>query len=61
MASFGNVTDLYFGGDLESGIPLSGQVVGRIDAIRPVAEIIHSCAAGCEETLARLSARYVTG
>jgi enoyl-[acyl-carrier protein] reductase II len=61
MASFGDVQRLYFGGDLESGIALGGQVAGRIDAVRPVAEIIRSCAAGCEETLAGLSSRYVTG
>jgi len=61
MAAFGNVSDLYFGGDLEAGIALSGQVAGRIHAGRPVADIIRSCAAGCESTLSELSARYVTG
>src|SRR5262245_3428771 len=40
MAEFGRALDLYFGGDMEAAIPLSGQVAGRIDAIRPVAEII---------------------
>jgi enoyl-[acyl-carrier protein] reductase II len=60
MASFGNVSDLYFGGDLEAGIALSGQVAGRIHGGRPVADIIHACASGCASTLAGLSARYVT-
>jgi enoyl-[acyl-carrier protein] reductase II len=60
MASFGNVADLYFGGDLEAGIALGGQVAGRIDAIRPVADIVRSCADGCEATLAELTARYGT-
>ena len=60
MASFGNVSDLYFGGDLEAGIALGGQVAGRIDAVRPVSEIIGSCVEGCEARLAGLSARYVT-
>ena len=59
MAAFGNVQDLYFGGDLESGIALSGQVAGRIQERRPVADIIRDCAEGCEATLAALSARYV--
>jgi enoyl-[acyl-carrier protein] reductase II len=59
MAAFGNVADLYFGGDLEAGIALGGQVAGRIDAVRPVADIIRSCAQGCEDTLAGLSARYL--
>ena len=40
MAEFGSAQDLYFGGDMEAAIPLSGQVCGRIDAVRPVAEII---------------------
>ena len=58
MGSFGNVRDLYFGGDLESGIALSGQVAGRISASRPVAEVIRDCVNGCEATLADLAARY---
>ena len=40
MTEFGRALDLYFGGDMEAAIPLSGQVAGRIDAVRPVAEII---------------------
>jgi enoyl-[acyl-carrier protein] reductase II len=58
MIAFGNVQDLYFGGDLESGIALSGQVAGRITQSRPVAAIIGDCATGCEATLAELSKRY---
>ena len=38
--SMANPADLYFGGDMEAAIALSGQVAGRIDAVRPVAEII---------------------
>jgi len=59
MASFGNVRDVYFGGDLGAGIALGGQVAGRIDAVRPVADIVTSCAEECEATLARLSSSYV--
>jgi len=40
MTEFGNILDLYFGGDMEASIALSGQVVGRIEAVRPVAEIL---------------------
>ena len=43
MSEFGdraNVLKLYFGGDLEAALALSGQVAGRIDAVRPVAEVI---------------------
>ena len=59
MADFGNVRDPYFGGDLESGIALSGQVAGRISASRAVADVIRECVEGCEPTLAGLSARHV--
>jgi enoyl-[acyl-carrier protein] reductase II len=58
MARFGNVMDLYFGGDLESGIALSGQVAGRIDEVRPVADIIDECARDCVTVIARLNASY---
>ncbi len=59
MASFGTVQDVYFGGDLSAGIALGGQVAGRIDTIRPVAEIIATCAAQCEAVLGELSNRYL--
>ena len=42
MAEFGSAQDLYFGGDMEAALALGGQVVGRIDAVRAVADIIHS-------------------
>jgi len=58
MGAFGNPADVYFGGQMEAGIALSGQVVGRIDAVRPVAEIIDECARNCLATLADLAARY---
>jgi enoyl-[acyl-carrier protein] reductase II len=53
--AFGSVLDLYFGGDLEAGVALTGQVAGRIDAVRSVADIIDDCVAGFHETIARLS------
>jgi len=49
---------LYFGGDMEAALALGGQVVGRIDEIKPVAEIIDECARGCLEVVADLAARY---
>jgi enoyl-[acyl-carrier protein] reductase II len=59
MTEFGRALDLYFGGDMEAAIALVGQVVGRIDSVRPVAEVLaetvreyHEVVAG----LARLSA-----
>jgi enoyl-[acyl-carrier protein] reductase II len=58
MLEFGRVADLYFGGDLEASIALCGQVAGRIDAVRPVAEIIGECARECIDVLAATAARY---
>ncbi len=40
MQEFGSALDLYFGGDMEASIALTGQVAGRIDEIKPVKEII---------------------
>ena len=36
----GGVKQGYFEGNLEAGVALTGQVAGRIEAVRPVAEII---------------------
>lgn len=52
------VRDLYFGGDLEASIALGGQVMGRIDEVRPVADILAECAHDCLEAIADLAARY---
>ncbi len=41
LSELGRVLELYFGGDMESSIALSGQVAGRIGSVRPVAEILH--------------------
>lgn len=58
MASFGSVADVYFRGDLTKGIALGGQVAGRIDEVRPVADIIRECADGCLSVIASLAAQY---
>jgi len=58
MAEFGNALDLYFGGDMEASIALSGQVAGRIDSVKPVAQVISETMAEFDETIAALSAKY---
>ncbi|HWA60302.1 MAG TPA: nitronate monooxygenase [Caulobacteraceae bacterium] len=58
MAEFGNALDLYFGGDMEASIALSGQVAGRIDEIKPVARIIAETVAEFEDTIDALARQY---
>jgi len=42
MDQFARTQDVYFGGDLEAGIALTGQVAGRITDIAPVQDILWS-------------------
>jgi enoyl-[acyl-carrier protein] reductase II len=59
---FGDAKALYFGGDMEAAIPLTGQVAGRIDAVRPVADILADVRREFFEMLERLAGQYgVTG
>ena len=58
-AEFAGVQQLYFGGDMEAAIPLTGQVCGRIDAVRPVREIVEATVREFRETLAALHGRYL--
>jgi enoyl-[acyl-carrier protein] reductase II len=52
------VHDLYFGGNLDASFAFSGQVAGRIDAVKPVAEILTETIAEFEATMRDISARY---
>ena len=58
MAEFARVSELYFGGDLECSIALTGQVAGRIDKVKPVAEIIAETVAEFEAVTAALGRQY---
>jgi enoyl-[acyl-carrier protein] reductase II len=59
MGEFGTATDLYFGGDMEASIALTGQVAGRIDSVRPVAEIIAEVRQEFFEVLGSMSQQYL--
>ncbi len=59
MSEFGNAKDLYFGGDMEASIALSGQVCGRIDAIKPVAQIIRETIDDFFKSVQSLSTNYL--
>ncbi|MGA1569518.1 MAG: NAD(P)H-dependent flavin oxidoreductase [Ilumatobacteraceae bacterium] len=54
FGDFGDPQALYFGGDMNAAIALSGQVAGRIDEIRSVADIIADTVAGFAAAAARL-------
>src|SRR5215218_5450078 len=58
MEQFGTAMDLYFGGDMEASLALGGQVVGRIDDVKPIARVIAETMTEFYETAARL-ARFV--
>ena len=58
MGEFGNALALYFGGDMEASIALSGQVAGRIEEIKPVAQILRETIEEFEAVTAELGARY---
>lgn len=55
MSEFGRVADLYFGGDMEAAIALTGQVAGRIDSVESVDDVITSTVREFRETIRRLS------
>jgi enoyl-[acyl-carrier protein] reductase II len=57
MMSLDGILDLYFGGDMDAGYAMSGQVAGRIDAVLPVAEILESTWRDCCARLAELGHR----
>lgn len=58
MAEMGRALELYFGGDMEAAIALSGQVAGRIDSVKPVADIIRETVAEFEAVTTALGRQY---
>ena len=55
LSVLGKVLDLYFGGDMEASIALSGQVAGRIESVKPVAQIFRETLAEFREASGRLA------
>lgn len=55
LTEMANAMDLYFGGDMEAAIALTGQVMGRIESVTPVREIIHRTVQDYREAVTRLS------
>jgi enoyl-[acyl-carrier protein] reductase II len=55
FGEFGDAMALYFGGDMEAAIALAGQVAGRIDSVRPVADIVADTVREFGEVVRRLA------
>jgi enoyl-[acyl-carrier protein] reductase II len=53
-----NLQSLYFGGDMEAAIPLSGQVCGRIDSVVPAKTVIDETMSGFYKAVNSLSSQY---
>lgn len=58
MEVFGDVQALYFGGDMEASIALTGQVAGRITSVEPVETIIAEMVREFSEVIGSLSNRF---
>ncbi|MEH6589798.1 MAG: nitronate monooxygenase [Halioglobus sp.] len=58
MEHMANLQELYFGGNMEAAIPLSGQVAGRIDSIKSAKEVVDETVAGFNEIMQSLSGQY---
>jgi len=56
FGEFAGTQDVYFGGDLEAGIALTGQVAGRIKDVKPVKQILDETMAEFGEVTGRLAA-----
>jgi enoyl-[acyl-carrier protein] reductase II len=61
FGDFGNPQELYFGGDMNAAIALSGQIQGRIDSIESVADIIDGCVEEFFAVLGEMADRYLAG
>jgi enoyl-[acyl-carrier protein] reductase II len=59
MLEFGTSKDLYFGGDMEASLALGGQVMGRIESVEPVADILRRTIDEFFDIVGSLSDRYL--
>ena len=55
FGEFAGTQDVYFNGELEAGIALTGQAAGRIHEVKPVAQIFAETMSGFDDTLARMN------
>lgn len=60
MENLAGIPELYFGGDMEAAIPLSGEVCGRIDEVISARQVIDETISGFQEVISGLSQQYPT-
>jgi enoyl-[acyl-carrier protein] reductase II len=58
MGEMRGVLDLYFGGDMEAAIALSGQVAGRIDEVKPVKNIVDEIIVEFHSVITSMASSY---
>ena len=51
VSLLGQITDLYFGGDMDVSVANTGQVSARIDEVLPVGRVVREMWAGCTAAL----------
>ena len=61
LMQMANAKELYFGGDMEASLALTGQVAGRINSVRPVADILVDMVREFQDTISSLNAQYCSG
>jgi enoyl-[acyl-carrier protein] reductase II len=59
LNELGGQLALYFDGDLDAGLAFGGQVAGRIDAVKPVADILRDTITEFDEVMQRIADTYV--
>ena len=60
MEHLAGIQELYFGGDMEAAIPLSGQVAGRIDTVKTAQQVVQDTMAEFSEIMQGLAAQYAS-
>ena len=60
MEHMASLQDLYFGGDMEAAIPLSGQVCGRIDEVLSAEDVVRGTMEEFHRTMQNLARTYVS-
>jgi len=61
MEQMANLQELYFGGNMEAAIPLSGQVAGRIDDIKSAREVVEDTMVDFHQIMRDLAGQYAAG